>query len=338
MLAKKDIDLLLSNGRTFQDFNGSEVTILGGTGFIGHWLINALDVFSSSFGFSTRVTVITRNSKKAQEIFADKIGVPLKFVEYDLASAPIELDRSDFFINGATPSKKKTGYGNSDAVYSSTVNASNSIIQSAIKYKNIPKVLNLSSGIVYGQQDIEMSNRFEGLVSLKPDSQSGYLNAKLAAELIFSNALNFGLIESISPRLFAFAGPGIALDEHFAVGNFLSDGLQGKPIAIKGNPGTLRSYMYPTDLTIWILTALLNPKDHNVNIGSEAPITMFDLANLISDMTSRKGVRILNETEVPSNYVPSTAFFREAYGVSEAVTLEKGLQYWMTALLNKEAY
>jgi nucleoside-diphosphate-sugar epimerase len=95
--------------------------------------------------------------------------------------------------------------------------------------------------------------------------------------------------------------------------------------------------MYPTDLTIWILSALLNPKDHNVNVGSEIPIKMFDLANLISDMTSRKGVRILNETEIASNYVPSTSFFREAYGVSETVTLEKGLQHWIASILSKKA-
>jgi dTDP-glucose 4,6-dehydratase len=338
MLARKDLDLLLSGGHTFREFDGSTITLLGGTGFIGQWLIKALDVFASNFSFSTEITIITRNSKKAQEFFANDIGMNLKFIECDLAEMSIELERSDFFINGATPSKKKTGYDNSDAVYASTVNASNSIIQSAIKFKNIPRVLNLSSGIVYGTQGVTVRNQFESSISLKPDSRSGYLNAKLASELIFSEAVNTGLVHSISPRLFAFAGPGIALDEHFAVGNFLSDGLRGKQIAIKGNPETVRSYMYPTDLTIWILSALLNPNNQNVNIGSEMPINMLQLAHLISEMTTKKGVRILNENLEASNYVPSTSYFRGTYGVSEIVTLETGLQLWIESLLNSETF
>jgi dTDP-glucose 4,6-dehydratase len=338
MLTRKDLDLLLSGGHTFQEFDGSRVTILGGTGFIGQWLIKALDAFASNFSFSTEITIITRNSKKAQEFFANDIGICLKFVECDLADMPIELEGSDFFINGATPSKRKTGYDNSDAVYASTVNASNSIIQSAAKFKNIPRVLNLSSGIVYGPQGVAVKNQSESSISLKPETRSGYLDAKLAAELIFSNAVEIGLVRSISPRLFAFAGPGIALDEHFAVGNFLRNGLQGKPIAIKGNPETMRSYMYPTDLTIWILSALLNPNNQNVNVGSENPIDMLRLAHIISEMTTKKGVRILNENLEASNYVPSTSNFRSTYDVSEIVTLETGLQLWIESLLNSKTF
>ena len=137
------------------------------------------------------------------------------------------------------------------------------------------------------------------------------------------------LVASISPRLYAFAGPGIVLDEHFAVGNFLRDGLLGEPIKISGNPATLRSYMYPTDLTLWILFALLNPKDVNVNIGSELSITMFELASMISDLTSKKGVEIFDKNNVPSNYVPSTSRFREMYGVSQRIDLNRGIERWV---------
>ena len=154
--------------------------------------------------------------------------------------------------------------------------------------------------------------------------------------MIFSEAAVAGLINCISPRLYAFAGPGIVLDEHFAVGNFLRDGTEGKQIAINGNPSTMRSYMYPTDLTIWILTALLKPKYLNVNIGSEIPISMLDLANLISDMTSKKGVKILGDDKVDSNYVPSTLCFIQNYLVSEQIDLSNGLERWIEWLIKSE--
>jgi nucleoside-diphosphate-sugar epimerase len=329
MLIERDVESLLTSGHTFQEFDGSTITILGGTGFVGKWLIHALHVFSSNFGFSSEIRVVTRDTRKAHRLFVEELGLKLKIAEFDFTSGSTDLEKSDFFINGATPSQKKTGLQNADSVYSSSVNASQSIIRSAKKYGNMPKVVNLSSGIVYGSQELSVRNQIEKSISIASNSYSGYLSAKIDSELIFSEAAAIGQVNSISPRLFAFAGPGIVLDEHFAVGNFLRDGLEGKQIVINGNPLTMRSYMYPTDLTIWILSALLQPKNLNMDIGSEIPISMLNLANLIADITSRKGVKILGDNQGVSNYVPSTLCFRETYGVSEQIDLSSGLERWI---------
>jgi dTDP-glucose 4,6-dehydratase len=329
MLIKKDIDSLLTSGSTFNEFDDSRITILGGTGFVGQWLVQALNQFSLNFGFSPQITVITRNPRNAQELFFEKLGIKLKISEFDFAIGTTELEKSDFFINGATPSVAKTGIHYSEAVFASTVNASHSIIRSAKKHQNKPRVVNLSSGIVYGPQPLSETNQAEKPISIKSNSQSGYLNAKIASELVFSEASDIGLVNSISPRLFAFAGPGIALDEHFAVGNFLRDGLQGKEIVVNGNPSTVRSYMYPTDLATWVLSALIDPKGGDFNIGSEFPIRIYDLAHQISELTSRKGVRVLGGEQVASNYVPSTSGFRKEFGVVEQVTLSDGLERWI---------
>jgi dTDP-glucose 4,6-dehydratase len=336
MLIERDVESLLTSGYSFQEFDGSTITILGGTGFIGQWLIQALNEFGSNFGFSSEIRVVTRDARKAHRLLVEELGLKLKIAEYDFTSGSTDLEKSDFFINGATPSQKKTGLQNTDSVYISSVNASYSIIRSAKKYRNIPKVVNLSSGIVYGSQEISERNQIERSIFITLNSRSGYLNAKIDSELIFSEAAAAGQVNSVSPRLYAFAGPGIVLDEHFAVGNFLRDGLEGNQIVINGNPSTMRSYMYPTDLTIWILSALLEPKNLNVNIGSEIPISMLDLANLISDMTSKKGVKILGDDKVASNYVPSTLCFRQNYGVSEQIDLSNGLERWIEWLIKSE--
>jgi nucleoside-diphosphate-sugar epimerase len=333
MLIKKDIDSLLSGGRTFQEFDGATITILGGTGFIGQWIIQALHEFGLNFGFSAEITVISRNASRARNLFAEKFGLTPNVVEFDFAVGLAELEKCDFFINGATPSTKKTGIDNVEAVYASTVNASNSIIRSAKRYGNKPRVVNLSSGIVYGTQGLAERNQIESASTIHPNSQSGYLNAKLSSESIFSEAAVLEEVKAISPRLYAFAGPGISLDEHFAVGNFIRDGLEGSQITISGNPSTTRSYLYPTDLVVWILAALTQPKDINVNVGSEIPITMLELATLVSELTSKMGVRVLGSNVVASNYVPSTSCFRENYAVSQQISLNEGLERWIEWLL-----
>ena len=337
MLIERDVNSLLMSEHTFQEYNDSTITLLGGTGFIGMWLIEALHVYARNYSFSSKITVITRYPKNAHKIFVEELGFKIKIIEFDFAVNSTDLEKSDFFINGATPSQNKTGLLDYDSVYKSSVNASHSLIRSATKYGNKPKIVNLSSGIVYGHQDVSVRNQIEAPISKEQLSYSGYLDAKIASELLLSEASEAGLVESISPRLYAFAGPGIVLDEHFAVGNFIRDGLQGNRIVIKGNPSTVRSYMYPTDLVIWILTALLKPTNLNTNIGSEVPISMLELGNLISDMTSKKGVRILGENQEISNYVPSTSCFRQNYGVSEQISLSRGLENWIEWLRSSKS-
>jgi dTDP-glucose 4,6-dehydratase len=211
----------------------------------------------------------------------------------------------------------------------SALNSSKSVLLSASSEKNIPKVLNLSSGIVYGRQPLLTVNQQETVTRENSNSSQGYKNAKIISEEIFEQATREGIIKSISPRLFAFFGPGIDFNEHFAIGNFLRDGLNNSKIRINGNPNTIRSYMYPTDLVTWLFSALINPVSENVNIGSEKPINMLDLANAISNQTCRLGVEVNTKEEESTNYVPSTTTFRRLYGVSETISIEEGLDRWI---------
>ena len=83
-------------------------------------------------------------------------------------------------------------------------------------------------------------------------------------------------------RCYAFLGPHLPLDTHFAAGNFLADALASRPIHIASDGRALRSYLYPTDLVIWLWTLLFRASPlHAYNVGSDRPISIAGLAETI---------------------------------------------------------
>ena len=327
-------DLKSLQGLDISRLHNSSVCILGGTGFIGTWLVSTLNHLDRDHDLKIKVTVYTRDILKASIKYPkDRYpGVFLK--EFDFLKGTKDLGEFDYIINGATPTSSKPGINTKDIFFYPTMNAINSIILTAKSRQNFPKVLNLSSGAVYGPQSLGNSHRREETVS-NVEYPDDYQQAKFESECELSKSESLQVLTPISPRLFAFYGPGLPIDKHFAIGNFIRDGLAGRPVRILGNPNTRRSYMYPTDLVAWLLKSMINPTPGNFNVGSEESISMVELATHISNITSRKGIEIVNPTIPPTNYVPSTELFRSKYDVVETVPLTKGLHCWKSWLTSQ---
>ena len=100
---------------------------------------------------------------------------------------------------------------------------------------SVSRFLLVSSGAVYGTQPAQVSHINESFNGA-PDTlnpASAYGEGKRSAEMLCTLASSPRLNITIA-RCFAFVGPYMQLDAHFAIGNFISDAVQGRPFWLKG--------------------------------------------------------------------------------------------------------
>lgn len=329
-LPEKDLLVLSEHIYSLKDFyDGRKVIIYGGTGFVGTWLSAGLLKAKLDFNLDIEIKIITRNRKQAEKKFGSSSN-QITFVQHDFSAGPLfSNDIGDIVIHAATPTNPTTGSLN-------LVNTLNGTINAALHARDIrgsgsenPYVLHLSSGSIYGFQPLGMRNRLESDPSLLI-ADDVYTQAKISAEQILLDTYKAGRINLQSPRLFAFAGPLISLTHHYAVGNFLQNGMSDEKIKVQGSPLTMRSYIYPLDLARIIFSLVTLKKYCEINIGSDLPISMIELASKISDFTSKRGVDLINPHANPSNYVPSIKNLRSLVWQQDFITLDQALEKWVT--------
>ena len=328
-LPEEDLNLICEHSHSvIEILKNKEILIYGGTGFIGTWLTAALLHADEQFNLNLKIKLITRNQSKA----ISKFGVnetDIHFYQHDLVLMGLRSDlTADIVFIASTPTNESTGSLNTHDL----VQASRNVVSHAtkIRSKNLkkPLIVHLSSGAVFGRQAMEYLFRNE-LDPVDYSSEEPYCQAKLTIENGLRSAYDQGLIDYQTPRLFAFLGPGLPLNSHFAIGNFVSDGIQKRKIVVRGNPMTRRSYLYPTDLIEILFQTLQLKNPESFNVGSESGITIADLAQKVSSLTSNLGVDYLNPEREPSNYVPSTINLQKLTLKESFLDLDNSLEKWI---------
>ncbi len=325
---QSDLDEILSFTESeCSKFKNREVTVLGGTGFIGTWLISFLCTANEKLDLNLSVISPTRNVEQARKKLKLQKNDPVDFISLDFEKYQGDFEtQSDFYILGLTPTVKSTGSNNGELILSSTKNAIDFITKCVLKSKIFPNVLHLSSGAIYEDLKTKVltESTVETIISNDPYIQAKYFIEKNLLELNDKN-----LIKSANPRLFAFMGPHLKLDEHFAIGNFMNDCLNGKNISVNGNPQTTRSYLYPTDLVIWLIKLLVKPTNLPLNFGSEKSMTIEEIANNLSVTFEDRKIDYKNPESPISHYVPSIENTKKYLGVSQSVSFSEGIERWI---------
>lgn len=299
---------------------------MGGTGFVGKWLVASLG-YAQLSGCEIGISVLSREPSIYADAFSAD-GVKISWIKHDVA-ANSDLNVGEFthIINAATPSSAKTGAVDPSYVYDSIVLGNELLLRAARKSQF--RYLFLSSGAVTQLEAFEPLFKREVCEAMHLETVStAYSHGKRFAEEDLATAISTFGLNGQALRLYAFAGPGLPLDQHFAVGNFMRDFLTSGDINIKGNPETQRSYMYPTDLTIHILNATTSIRIDTQELGSTEVVTINELANRICGYSSTSAVSKGDSTQPISSYFPKSESL-----LGQTVSLDESIERWKEWLL-----
>lgn len=179
------------------------------------------------------------------------------------------------------------------------------------------RVVYASSGAVYGQQPAALAEVPEdyagGALSEMSPEKHDYAAAKRDGELAVSALGKAGLSVSVA-RCFAFVGPFLPRNQHFAIGNFIEDGLRGRPISVSARHSVIRSYMHADDLVRWLLllAGLASNECPVMNVGSDQGILIGDLAKMVARYFSVAAEVPELSSDRVDRYVPSIERARTA--------------------------
>lgn len=326
-LPSQDIKLVLDGAEDdLRDLGGARVFVTGGTGFVGTWLLETYCAASEAFGLGGELTLLTRDPAAFTDRFP-YLGTHrcICLIRGDVRSLPPDLGTFDAVIHAATPASAQVNDATPELMVDTIVAGMNSVLEVATRSGPIP-FLFTSSGAVYGRQPSDLSHIDEDYAGGPDplDPRNAYHEAKRLAELLGAIANEQHGVAVKIARLFAFVGPRLPTDRHFAIGNFVGDVLSGQPIVVRGDGTAVRSYLYAADMTTWLWRILVRaPACRAYNVGSELAVTIAETARAVAaaDGTSAVEVRQKPDGNPAQRYVPSTARARDELGLRETIAL-----------------
>jgi dTDP-glucose 4,6-dehydratase len=331
----------------WRELRGASLFITGGTGFFGTWLVEAILAANRRFDLGCRVTVLSRDparfAVKAPHCAADPA---ITLIAGDVRDFRFPEGPVTHVIHAATESASSLNTSNPRAMFEVCVEGTRRVLALATE-KTAARLLFTSSGAIYGRQPAGMTHVPEEFAGGPDplDVRNSYAEGKRAAEMLCAissltaEAGGSGLHATIA-RCFAFVGPRLPLDAHFAIGNFIRDAAAGGPIRVGGDGTPYRSYLYAADLVEWLCTILVRgTAGRAYNVGSEEAVSIRDLAERVASVAAavwpdrgRPEVSVLMQPEPgrpASRYVPCCERARAELALEAATSLDEAIRRTM---------
>ena len=293
--------------------------ITGGTGFFGKSMLDYRLRHSEWPWAKAEWVILSRSPERFAAAYPRLANQPgVSFTIGDVRDFALPSGSFDAIIHAATSAVTTL----SDAEMTSVIMDGARHVADFAQAAGCGRILFTSSGAVYGPR---ITPSCEGDAC---EPATAYGNGKLAVERLLADA---GFDLKIA-RCFAFVGPHLNRGIHFAIGNFIQNCLDGKPIIINGDGTPLRSYLYADDLVEWLFAILERGETGRpYNVGSDRAVSIRELAETVRNALGSKSEIIVKGTpkagERPSVYVPSIECARGELGLDVKVSLENAIRF-----------
>lgn len=324
-----DRDYLLDRASAvLSELHGARLFITGGTGFFGCWLLESLTWALDHLAVDVQAHVLTRSPERFGERaphLAEHRAIRL--VRGDVRGFAPPGGAFSHVIHAATEASDALNREQPLLMYETIVAGTEQVLKLAAE-AGAERLLLTSSGAVYGRQPSDLTHVGEDYLGA-PDPLapgSAYGEGKRVSEFLCATWGQQHHRAAVIARCYAFVGPHLPLDLHFAIGNFIRDGLAGGPLRISGDGTPYRSYLYAADLAIWLWTLLVRGEGGRAyNVGAEEAVSIRETAEVVAACFAPRPEVTVAQTpdpaRPPSRYVPSTRRAREELGLAEGLGL-----------------
>ena len=265
----------------------AKLLVIGGSGFFGKSILSAFQRGLLKPWKVEVVAVVARHASQLKTDHPELISSCVELLDMDIGNTKFIPD-ADYIIHAAA-STNAANYLSQSAVEKANIQAATYNFCRLMSGKSpYSKIVYTSSGAVYGQQDSNLDFLSESAPLMPVESlainKQDYALAKRDAEEAIQNLGRQGFSVSIA-RCFAFVGQYLPRDQHFAIGNFIGDGLARHDITVSATKAVYRSYMYADDLVEWLMTIAHagSTRCPIYNVGSSEVIEIRELAKRVGE-------------------------------------------------------
>lgn len=311
------------------------IAVVGGTGFVGSWLAEAVAALNDDFGARVRLDLYGRSVSRWHVGREHLCRADITLHALDVR-APFELRRdTTLVLFAAGIADPRVQASDPHRVFQTSVYGVDHALSAASRLEDIRRFVHLSSGLVLGGTlpQRALGERDLGLLDFT-QLHMVYAEARRAAESLACACASQYRLPLSTARAFTFFGPYQPLDAPWALNNFIRDALAGHEIRIHGDGSTRRSYLYGSDVAAWLLQALVAGRDSEIyNIGGCQAVSHAEAASLVSERIV-PAAELLYRSQPHAvgrnhDFLPDVSHSMQALGVAPVFDLQAAIERTM---------
>lgn len=306
--------------------SGTTAVVLGGAGFIGSWLCEALlEAGAHVHCVDSLVTGSRRNVAHLQE------HVGFRLAEADITTWIPEVGPVDWVIHLASPGAPSHYLRRPrETLLAGSVGTFNALDYAA---RHGARLLLASSSEVYGDPLVHPQREDYWGNANPVGVRSVYHEAKRFSEALTASYTRDGIVDAAIARIFTTYGPRMATDDARLVPALVRQALAGRPMTIAGDGSRSHSLCWIEDTVAGLLALLTSRIAGPVNIGSDEEVTPAEVARQIRAATDTAVpiVSVAEPEDDPHLRRPDLGLARTELGWSPRTSLEDGVRRMVAA-------